>query len=179
MDTSKNELIIQAKETFTALMETLEAFTPDNFNQAPPLGGWTAGQVAEHLLLSAGVIEVIAGRTEQPQRPTAEMVESIAAIFLDFTTKLQSPDFIIPAPGVYDQQTQIGRLKTAWAKLKEGVRLLDLNAVCLDFELPGMGHLTRLEWVWFYVFHTQRHLQQFQRLLIPAPTHHRLPLPGR
>ena len=179
MEYNKNELLTQARQTFTALMETLEAFTPDNFNRVPPLGGWTAGQVAEHMLLSAGVVEVIAGQTETTQRPADEKVGAIAAIFLDFSIKLQSPDFIIPAEKTYDQREMIDRLKTVWSKLKEGVRILNLNVLCTDFELPGMGRLTRLEWIWFYVFHTQRHLRQFNRLLTPAPTHHRLPLPGR
>ncbi|HEV2479657.1 MAG TPA: DinB family protein [Puia sp.] len=179
METNTNELGIQAKQTFTALMETLEAFTPETFNRVPPLGGWTAGQVCEHLLLSAGVVEVIAGKTQTPQRPANQKVEAIAAVFLDFNTKLQSPDFVIPAAGDYDQQISIQRLKTAWTKLREAVRLLDLNALCVDFELPVMGQLTRLEWIWFYVFHTQRHVRQLERLLTPAATRHRLPLPGR
>lgn len=179
METNKNELTTQARQTFAALMETLESFTAENFNREPQLGGWTAGQVCEHLLLSAGVVEVIAGRTEPTQRPADERVDAIAGVFLDFTTKLQSPDFIIPAEGDYDRQIMIEKLKTVWGKLKEAVRLLDLNALCADFEMPVMGRLTRLEWIWFYVFHTQRHIRQLKRLLTPEPTHHRLPLPGR
>lgn len=178
METNINELGIQARQTYTALMETLEAFTPETFNRVPPLGGWTAGQVCEHLLLGAGVTEVIAGKTQPAGRPADQKVEAIAAVFLDLNTKLQSPDFIIPAAGVYDQQVMIERLKTAWTKLKEAVRLLDLHVLCLDFELPVMGQLTRLEWIWFYVVHTQRHIQQLTRLLTPEPTRHRLPLPG-
>ncbi len=179
METIKNELGIQAKQTFTTLMETLDAFTPETFNRVPPLGGWTAGQVCEHLLLSAGVVEVIAGKTQPPGRPAGQKVEAIAAVFLDFNTRLQSPDFIIPAAGDYDQQLMIQKLKTVWTKLKEAVRLLDLDALCVDFDLPVMGQLTRLEWIWFYVVHTQRHVRQLERLLTPAPNRHRLPLPGR
>jgi hypothetical protein len=147
MELNKNELITQARQTYTALMESLEAFTPDNFNRQPPLGGWSAAQVAEHLLLSAGMVEVIAGRTTATHRPPDEKVEAIAAIFLDFTTKLQSPDFIIPAEKDYNQPETIDRLKTVWTKLKEAVRLLDLSATCMDFEFPTMGHLTRFEWI--------------------------------
>jgi hypothetical protein len=179
METNKNELGLQAKQAYTDLMETLKAFTPENFNRVPPLGGWTAGQVCQHLLLSGGAVEVIAGRTEPPQRPADQHVEAIAAVFLDFTIKMQSPDFVVPAAGEYDQTDMIERLKTVWSKLKEGVRLLDLGALCMDFEFPTVGHLTRLEWIWFYVFHTRRHIRQLQRLLTPELTHHRLPLPGR
>lgn len=179
METNKNELGMQAKQTYTSLMETLAAFSPDTFNCVPPLGGWTAGQVCEHLLLSAGVVEVIAGKTQPPERPANQKVEAIAAVFLDFNTKLPSPDFIIPAAGDYDQQLSVEKLRTVWSKLREAVKLLDLDALCVDFELPVMGHLTRLEWLWFYVFHTQRHIRQLERLLTPARTRHRLPLPGR
>jgi DinB superfamily len=179
MELDKNDLITQARDTYTALMDTLEAFTPDNFNQGPVLGGWTAGQVAEHLLLSAGVVEIIAGRTETAHRPADEKADALAAIFLDFTIKLSSPDFILPAKKTYDQQEMTDRLKTVWTKLKEAIRLLDLKALCLDSEIPTIGTLTRLEWIYFYVIHTQRHLRQLKALLLPAPSHHRLPLPGR
>jgi hypothetical protein len=179
MNLDKNDLITQARDTYAALIATLEAFTTDNFNQTPASGGWTAGQVAEHLLLSANVVEVIAGRTETPHRPADEKTGALAAIFLDFTTRLPSPDFIVPAEKNYDQLEMTDRLKTIWAKLKEAIRLLNLNALCLDFEIPTIGKLTRLEWIYFYVIHTQRHLRQLKALLLPAPIRHRLPLPGR
>lgn len=179
MEYNKNELITQGRQTCTTLLETLEQFTPESFNKIPPQGGWTPGQIAEHLLLSAGVAEAITGKTEPSKRPADQHIDTLAAIFLDFAVKLQSPDFIVPEAKDYDQQEMIYRLKTVWTKLKEAVRLLDLSVLCVDFEFPGLGPLTRQEWIWFYVFHTQRHNRQFQGLLTPAPTHHRLPLPGR
>lgn len=174
MEINKSELTAQAKQTGTALIETLEAFDLKRFNQVPPSGGWTAGQVSEHLLKSAGVVEVIAGQTAEPTRPADAMVDTLASIFLDFTTKLQSPDFIVPEAKQYDQQEMIARLKTVWDKIVEGIRILDLSALCLDFAMPGLGPLTRLEWISFYIFHTQRHLRQLDRLL---PQTHKATLP--
>lgn len=155
---------MEIKETCSALLRILDAFSEKEFNTVPPCGGWTAGQVAEHLLLSAGVVEVISGRTVAATRPPDEKVAGIGAIFLDFTTKLSSPDFIIPAEGPYDKAEMKNRLKIVWTKLAEAARLLDLTAVCLDFEFPGSGTLTRLEWISFYIFHTQRHIAQLQRI---------------
>jgi DinB superfamily len=179
MPIDKNELGAQGRQTCAALMETLEKFTPENFNRVPPDGGWTAAQVAEHLLLSAGVVEAIGGRTEMALRPADQHVDALAAIFLDFAVKFQAADFVLPEDKMYDQQEMIYRTKTTWTKLKEALRLLDLSMLCLDAEFPGMGHLTRLEWIWFYIIHTQRHLRQLNGLLTPAPTQHRLPLPRR
>jgi hypothetical protein len=165
MDTSKETLIAQAKETSAAFFSTLNGFTEEQFNTQPAYGGWTAGQVAEHLLLSAGVVETIAGHTVPTthRQPDAHCT-MIAGIFLNFNLKLQSPDFIIPSEGHHDKQELIGKLKIVWEKIKEGVRLLDLSVTCLDFEFPTVGPLTRLEWLWFYVWHTQRHLRQMKNI---------------
>ena len=175
----KNELTAQARQTGATLIKTLESFGNENFNQHPPQSGWSAGQVAEHLLKSSGIVEVIAGKTEPSKRPADQMVAPIAGIFLDFTTKLPSPDFIIPEEKHYDQQEMITRLKAVWEKIIEAIHVLDLSALCLDFEFPGTGPLTRLEWISFYIVHTQRHLRQLDRLLAQEPANLRLPLPGR
>jgi len=165
MDTSKETLIEQAKETSTAFFATLNSFTEEQFNTRPAYGGWTAGQVAEHLLLSAGVVETIAGRTipTTGRLPDAHCL-MIASVFLDFSTKLQSPDFIIPSGGYHDKLEHISKLRTVWEKIREGLRRLDLSVTCLDFEFPTVGPLTRLEWLWFYVWHTQRHLRQMKNI---------------
>jgi hypothetical protein len=155
---------MKIKETCSDLLQILDAFSEVEFNTVPPYGGWTPGQVAEHLLLSAGVVEVISGRTVAATRPPDEKVAGIAGIFLDFTTKLSSPPFIVPAQGEYSKTEMINRLRVVWTKLAEAVRLLDLSVICLDFEFPGSGTLTRLEWISFYVFHTQRHVAQLHRI---------------
>jgi hypothetical protein len=155
---------MEIKETCSALLQILDAFSEEAFNTVPPCGGWTPGQVAEHLLLSAGVVEVISGKTVAATRPPDEKVAGIGAIFLDFTTKLSSPAFIIPAEGYYDKGEMMNRLRVVWTKLAEAVRLLDLSVICLDFEFPGSGTLTRLEWIQFYVFHTRRHIVQLERI---------------
>lgn len=164
MNTNKQELAQQAKQTGTAILNALAAFSDSQFNTRPSTGGWTAGQVAEHLLLSAGVVEVIAGRTAHTDRDSGAHLSIIAGIFLDFNTKLQSPDFIIPSDGDHDKQELLGKTKIVWDKMGEGIRLLDLSATCLDFEFPGIGPLTRLEWLWFYIWHTQRHLHQVKNI---------------
>ncbi len=155
---------MEIKATCSALLQILDAFNEQAFNTVPPCGGWTPGQVAEHLLLSAGVVEVISGKTVAATRPPDEKVAVIAGIFLDFTTKLSSPPFIVPAEGEYSKTEMINRLRVVWTKLAEAVRLLDLNLICLDFEFPGSGTLTRLEWINFYVFHTRRHIAQLHRI---------------
>ena len=160
----KKEIAMKIKETCSTLIGVLDSFSEKAFNTVPPQGGWTGGQVAQHLLLSAGVAEAIAGRTEPTSRQPDEKIAAIGAIFLDYTIKLQSPDFIIPAAAIYDKVEMIDKLKTVWTKLGQAVKLLDLSVTCLDIEFPTLGYLTRLEWILFYIFHTQRHIRQLKNI---------------
>jgi hypothetical protein len=165
MDTSKQALTEQAQQTSAAVLDTLTGFNDQQFNTQPAYGGWTAGQVAEHLLLSGGVTEVVKGSTTPTtNRPPDTHLPMIAGIFLDFNTKLQSPDMIVPHSGYYDKQQQINKMRIVWENVKERISHLDLTVTCLDFEFPTVGPLTRLEWLWFYVWHTQRHLRQLRNI---------------
>lgn len=173
MEINKCELADQAKQTGAELLNVLAGFTEEQFNTTPLQGGWTAGQVTEHLLLSAGAVEVIAGRTEPPQREPDAHLATLAGAFLDFSTKMSSPDFVLPSGGYHDKEELLNKIKIVWDKMGEGIRLLDLSALCLDFEMPNLGMLTRLEWLWFYVYHSQRHLRQLKNihatLVSPTP----------
>jgi hypothetical protein len=40
----------------------------------------------------------------------------------------------------------------------------DLTAVCMDFELPSIGYLTRYEWLWFIQMHLNRHTFQLKNI---------------
>ena len=161
MDTK--ELIPQVEQTGKAIVEELNLFTEQQLNTIPFEGSWTGGQVAEHLLKSGGVTEVIFGRTSPTNRAVDEKVSTLK-IFLDFSIKMQSPDFIIPSNDFHPKQPLIDQLRTTWTRLDEAVKTLDLTATCLDFEMPTVGLLTRLEWITFYVFHTQRHLRQLKNI---------------
>jgi hypothetical protein len=165
MDTRKQTLARQAKETGASMLAILADFSDQQLNARPSCGGWTAGQVAEHLLLSGGVVETIAGRTAPTtDRPADARCPIIAGIFLNFHSRLQSPDFILPSEDNQDKQRLISLTRLLWDRIGEGIRVLDLSQTCLDFEFPTIGYLTRLELLWFYVWHTQRHIHQLNRI---------------
>lgn len=161
MDTQK--LSAQVEQTGADIRAELNRFSEEQLNTVPFEGSWTAGQVAEHLLGSGGAVEVVFGRTAPTSRPPDEKVAALR-IFLDFSIKMKSPDFILPSDRFHPRQPLIDGLQRVWERIGEAVEQLDLTETCLDFEMPGMGHITRLEWISFYVFHTKRHLHQLQNI---------------
>jgi hypothetical protein len=176
---NRQDIAKQVRQTGAAMLEALAAFDEQQVNTPPFDGGWTAGQVIEHLLLSAGLLDVITGRTATADREPDEKMDAIRDVFLDYTVRLQSPEGIRPSTGPFEKREMLEKLKLVWVRQGEAVRLLDLSRVCLDFELPVFGHLTRLEWIMFYVYHSQRHLRQLKRLFaaIQARPPHPLALP--
>lgn len=157
------ELNTEIKETAASLLQTLAAFSKEQLNKVPFEGSWTAGQVGEHLVkaVSAGLLY---GNTTETERPPDVMVKPLRDQFLNFSIKMKSPDFIIPSDGPHEKEAVINDLRKIWEDIAEAADTLDLTKTCLDFELPGAGHLTRLEWLNFMVAHTKRHTHQLNNI---------------
>ena len=172
MKNNDHPLITELNNTAEDLLRTLSGFSEAQLNIVPFENSWTGGQVAEHLILSGGVTGAIYGNTAPAHRQPDANVATIGGIFLDFSTRLNSPDFIVPRIAYYWKKDVLEKLQTIWTDCCNAAQTMDLSALCLDFELPGMGQLTRLEWLYFYCFHTQRHIRQLEKiyaaLMVPA-----------
>jgi hypothetical protein len=158
-----NNLVTELQNAKTGLTGAITSIPDARFNTVPFAGSWTAGQVTDHILKSLGVSVLYGGTTTTDRAPDA-MVAPLADVFLDFTTKLKSPDFILPSDEPQDKQARLNEANDTFTKLIEAAKTLDLTQTCLDFEMPVMGRLTRLEFLWFYVFHSKRHAYQLQNI---------------
>jgi hypothetical protein len=152
-----------------AIGELKEAFLtvdPTKINTIPFEGSWTAAQVADHILKSVeGLGQMVAhGRTELTERDPAGQVQGIRDLFLDFETKFQSPDFVLPSEKPLTQDSLLKRMEQVRALLTMDISKLDLTLTCTDFALPGSEMMTRLEWMNFFEVHTIRHTRQMQRV---------------
>ena len=152
-------------ETGKELTNILEQFTQEELNAVPFEGSWTAGQVGDHILKSiVGAPDAIYGPTADAGRAPDEKVAQIKSVFLDFTTKLKSPDFILPGDGPFDKAELNAALADSWKKLAKASEELDLSPLCTLAKLPGSGPLTRLELLYFCMVHTQRHIHQLREI---------------
>lgn len=157
------ELMTAIESTSAALLRAVAPFNETQFNKVPAEGGWTAGEVAQHLCLAVSA-DILYDTTQPTERQPGEKIEMTRNLFLNFDIKMQSPDFIMPAKGPYQKVDMQQKLAESWEKIREAAKTLDLTATCTSFGLPNWGTLTRLEWIWFFVFHTQRHTRQLQHI---------------
>lgn len=152
----------QAIDSFLESMRQIETSV---FNKIPFEGSWTAGELAQHVILSAGGFAgMLNGPTKETQGAPDERVAMLKQIFLDFKTKMKSPDFILPESRDYDKDELISKLKKIKKETDDAIGKNDLALTFTGFELPTMGFLTGIEAVTFVTVHTLRHTHQMKNI---------------
>lgn len=159
------DILIEMTNTAGKLLQTISAFPEEKFNTVPFEDSWTPAQVSDHILKSvSGVLELLYSNTKQTARQPDEKAGAIRSMFLDFTTKMKSPDFVLPGSLPIKKEKIMPVLENTMTKLIEAINTLDLSATCTVYELPGFGEFTRTEWLWFAIYHTQRHTHQLKTI---------------
>jgi hypothetical protein len=162
---NKTDLANDMQTVFTDFRQVLSAIPNDRLNIVPHPGSWTPGQLARHVILSAsGFLQVLNGPSRPTERPYDAGVEKLRATFLDFSTKMKSPEFVVPKAVDYDKARLLDSLETIRYGLSSVINNLDLTQTCTAFELPRTGYLTRWEALHFILYHTQRHLHQLRQM---------------
>ena len=162
---NKKELLKQFEETEREFYNVLASFTREQLNESPFEGSWTAAQVADHMLKSKrNIPELLSGPSRITTREPDEMVETINNTFLDFTTKMKSPDFIIPTDEPANKEELLKALSEVKERIKATSATIDLTNTITSFPFPGLGEFTGYEWILFVVCHTKRHTHQLKNI---------------
>lgn len=154
------------QHTIKELTGMLEDFNGKQLNKHPFPNSWTAGQVGDHLLKSYGSWEIFKGETALADRAYDENCEALSKLFLDFNIKLiaEPSDAIYPSDGYIGKEGLILNIQTISDRIISFSSRHDLRVLCLDFEFPTFGHITRYEWLHFYIVHTKRHIKQLTKI---------------
>jgi hypothetical protein len=160
----KQELQPTLERLFNELLSTLGSLDEKQINTVPFDCSWTAAQVGEHLSKSYEVIEALKVQAAPTERPADEKVETLKAMFLNRDVKMKSPDFILPSEKSISPELLIKDLTTKTNSIIQFLKTEDLSLACPAINFPGFGHLTRMEWLCFISYHTERHLYQLRNI---------------
>lgn len=160
----KAPVITRFETAANQLIQQLSTLTEAQLNTVPFEGSWTAGQLGDHLYKSYDIISVLNGKVTDTDRDPAEKLPDIEVQFMDFSIKMESPDFILPTDKPINKDQFLTQLKQRVADLLETIEGKDLSKTCLDFEVPTVGPFTRHEWFGFAAIHTERHLHQLGKI---------------
>ncbi len=153
-------------QTMQEMVQVFSSFTQQQIDTIPFAGSWTAGQTGEHIIKSIGNLPQFlnSNTAATNNRPFDENVATLQHIFLDFSTKMQSPEFIRPSATHHDKAEMLESFSNLKTQMITTAETLDLTLTCKSFEMPGLGFLTRMEWLNFFVVHTQRHTHQLKNI---------------
>lgn len=162
---NKEDLIEELHQSTHKLLGHLSTFTETEFNFHPAPGKWSAADIAEHLL----IIETrIQGALRGLLSPTERAPEDKLALFKpalqDRSQTIQAPDAVMPTGAIKDKKKILDALEEQRNKLTLALQTTDLDLTCMDFSHPRLGKLTVVEWVWFNIYHAQRHIHQLEEL---------------
>ena len=158
----KKQLLTAINEPLSRLLELIVALNENKVNIVPYKDSWTAGELLRHVTKSTDAIaKAMKQKGTQAQRNAGEKISELKKVFLNFSHKMNSPQFIVPEKFSYEKETSSKELKEVFEKLTENTNYADLNEVVEG--LP-MGEVTKLELLHFVLYHTQRHLHQMQKI---------------
>ncbi len=120
----------------------------------------------EHILITEGLVNnVLKGKTRATDiRDPEKKIEIIQTAFEDHTKKYQAGGPILPTSNSFDPLSGIEKFKAQRKLLEEIIKTEDLSQTCDDFRHFGFGYLTRVEWVYFNIYHGDRHRVQIENL---------------
>lgn len=126
-------------------------------NRKRPDGGWTVGQIANHIVKSTNTQF---GATKRVERPHDQHATTIRDLFLNFKMKFPAAPTLQPGLRRYSKEEIFSALDRNKQRVIEMIEKDDLTDTCVDIELPLWGNLTKYEWLVLFENHIIRHTKQ-------------------
>lgn len=146
------ERIETAFENFKA---TIRQHPDINIKRAD--GGWTVGEIANHIVKGT---QDDFGATKKTERPYDQNAAAIRDLFLDFKMKFPSAPFLQPDSKQYSTEEIFSSLDNSKEGISRMIEQEDLTETCVDIQLPVWGYLTKYEWLVLIENHIIRHTKQ-------------------
>lgn len=157
------KLLHEIGNTVNELNALAASLQEEQLNAVPFAKSWTAAQVVTHVTKS---VRAMAQAMEMPGKPAARditaRVQELKNMFLNFSVKYASPEFIVPADKHYSKVPLVEGLETALQQLSKNAENTGLFEI---ISLPGFGEISKTELLHFVLYHTQRHLHQLKNIL--------------
>lgn len=156
-------LINGIEEANTALLNLLRTSSDDALHYKGTARNWCVAQIAEHVLLAANsVLKAMLLTGTKAQRNSAEKIEELRLIFLNFDKKYEAPVFIQPTKDIYTKAVLIQELESVFLLLQQALYTVEFDDL---IDHPAFGNISKLEIAHFLWFHNQRHLRQMNERL--------------
>lgn len=159
------QIINTLSEELNRTASLVTSFTEKELNSVPFEGSWTPAQVADHILKSTrGMDKLLLMPGKTTNRQPDERAEEFKTLFLDFSIKMKSPDFILPDERKFTARELTDRLNQTQEEIAAAAPEADLETVPELGDAHPLNGSTKLELLYFLAYHTMRHNHQIENM---------------
>lgn len=166
MHMNKDVILAEWQQITDRLSALIINFSPEIFLLQPSPDRWSAAQQAEHLLkVDMTTYQALKSETIPTNRPPDQKIPLIREA-MESDTKRIAPERVQPSVTKLEPQVIAAQITAVREKVARLIRELDLSEACRVYKHPSLGTLTRLEWVYFNIYHAERHIRQIEELKV-------------
>lgn len=136
--------------------------------QQPPASGWSALQVLEHCCLTEALVMGLLQRpsAEHHDGDTVHGADKLHHLVVNKRAiRIQAPERLHPKGALADCAAFETRFRAQRQALRDALEGGTLAADNRLYPHPVLGNLTAVDWLYFLVYHTQRHVEQLKERL--------------
>jgi len=150
---------------FQFLKNVIANISDTDYTRAPADGKWSIQLILDHLRNSEkGILYMSNGPTNPTEREPLINIQKIKDAFGDHTKIYPAPEVTQPINDGLDKDTYLAKIhKYRRAFLEEG-NTKGWHEVLEAFPHPIAGTMSRLEWTYFNIYHTERHIHQIKQI---------------
>jgi len=164
MDTET--IITDSEHNISFLKDSLTDVTDKIYKIHPEEGKWSIQQILEHLSVTEkGVLFMGQGQTTETDRDPSISIHKVRDFLSDQTNKRQAPTPVRP-PGKDKAMSEFLKIiEETRSAFIEQAESKGWHSILDAFPHPLTGAMTRLEWLYFHIYHTESHLHQIKQII--------------
>ena len=155
----------QFRKTTEELTQLIEQFNHESFNRKPSPDKWSAGEVAEHLLIfDIRLNLILEGAIHPTDRDINEQVPIFTARVSNRNNKIDAPEFLLPSAGIKSPKGLAEKIRNERRKIFKAIEEMDLSLHNKLITHRFFGEMTAFEWINLVDVHAHRHMEQLKEL---------------
>lgn len=162
-----NKLCTDLDNNTRLFLDILDTVTPEKLHLRNEQTEWCIMECAEHVLIyEQQVVKALEGAAEPVKdRAPNSKVSDISHSFFEFEKRLRVTGNADTLQGGYGNMADFSKtFRQNREDIKAVLHKEPVDWLCKDMEHPIFGFMTRIEWVYYLIYHTERHLQQINRI---------------
>jgi hypothetical protein len=161
----KQVIKLEFIENTNSLAEYVDAVEESLLVRHPAVNVWSILDCCEHILLiERGVNYIFHKQTGRTERNPTERIEKIKNTFTDYDRKLTAGEPVAPLSAYSDRNTILSEIRNNRENILAMAHRNDLTYLCLGYEHMLFGFLTKVEWIYYCIYHTERHIHQMKMI---------------